>query len=173
MLRRWESKKLKYTINTRLIRSISHRKTTERPTYRSLALQQNLYQDDDNSVLKDHNLNIFTIYLQKCSITEISRSSRTTINLFKNPNWWEAADQLVLFKRGRGIEIRDHRVTNQLVVPRQEFNAGLRLGSPASWPLGHAASPPCRKIEWTNRVKKARKSGWSFDLSSNNEKLDL
>ena len=27
--------------------------------------------------------------------------------LVKNPNWWEAADQLAIYKRGRGDETRD------------------------------------------------------------------
>ena len=30
----------------------------------------------------------------------------------KNPNWWEAADQLAIYKRGRGVETRDCRVIN-------------------------------------------------------------
>ena len=32
--------------------------------------------------------------------------------LAKNPNWWETADQLAIYKRGRGIETRDYRVIN-------------------------------------------------------------
>ena len=32
--------------------------------------------------------------------------------LVKNPSWWEAADQLAIYKCGQGIETRDSLVTN-------------------------------------------------------------
>ena len=36
--------------------------------------------------------------------------------LVKNSNWWEAADQLAIYKPGPGIETRNYRVTNPVGV---------------------------------------------------------
>ena len=33
--------------------------------------------------------------------------SESELHYIKNPNWWEAADQLAIYKRGRGDETRD------------------------------------------------------------------
>ena len=55
----------------------------------------------------------------------------------KNANWWEAADQLAIYKRSRGDETRDCRVTST----GRELNPGCWIPSPPPWPLGHAASP--------------------------------
>ena len=41
---------------------------------------------------------------------------KSNIKLLRIPtgNWWEAADQLAINKRGQGIETRDYRVTNPI-----------------------------------------------------------
>ena len=44
-------------------------------------------------------------------------------NMVKNPNWHEA-DQLAIFKRGRGVELRATEKQLQIVV-----RAGLELGT--------------------------------------------
>ena len=43
------------------------------------------------------------------------------LHYIKNPNCWEAADQLAIYKRGRGDESRDCRVTSQ-------YRAGIEPG---------------------------------------------
>ena len=57
--------------------------------------------------------------------------------LVKNPNWWEAADQLGIYKRGQGIESRDYLVrTVQLVI-----RAGIQPGT-SDWKSGALTTRP-------------------------------
>ena len=52
--------------------------------------------------------------------------SGSNINLVKNPNWWEA-DQLAIYKRGRGIETREYHVTNPASSPSGNWTGDFGL----------------------------------------------
>ena len=60
-------------------------------------------------------------------------------NMFKSPNWREA-DQLVIYKHDRGVELGFTKKQHQLSGQSGTWTRDLRISSPASWLLGHAAS---------------------------------
>ena len=60
-------------------------------------------------------------------------------NRLKNPNWREA-DQLVIYKHDRGVELGSTKKQLQLSGQSGTRTRDLRISSPAPLPLGHAAS---------------------------------
>ena len=60
-------------------------------------------------------------------------------NMFKNPNWQDA-DQLAIYKRGRGDELVSTKKQLQLSGLSGTRTRDLWIQSPAPQPLGHTAS---------------------------------
>ena len=60
-------------------------------------------------------------------------------NIVKNPNWPEA-NQLAIYKRGRGFELGATNKSNPGSGQSGTQTRDRRIASPTRWPLGHAAS---------------------------------